>query len=77
MPEARCNDFIVKDHPFTDGNKRIGTLLFLLYLAQEGVPHQLDPKALIALALLVAASEACAKDPMIRLIVNLLVEPNG
>ena len=69
--------FIVKDHPFTDGNKRIGTLLFLLYLAQEGVPHQLDPKALTALALLVAASEASAKDLMIRLIVNLLVEPNG
>ncbi len=32
--------FIVKDHPFTDGNKRIGALLFLLYLAQEGVAHR-------------------------------------
>ena len=68
--------FIVKDHPFTDGNKRIGTLLFLLYLAQEGVPHGLDPRALTALALLIAGSAASAKDLMIRLIINLLVEPN-
>ena len=68
--------FIIKDHPFTDGNKRIGTLLFLLYLAQEAVPHRLDPRALTALALLIAGSAASAKDLMIRLIVNLLVEPN-
>jgi prophage maintenance system killer protein len=36
--------FIVKDHPFTDGNKRIGAFLFLLYLQQEGVPHRLTPE---------------------------------
>ena len=35
--------FLVKDHPFTDGNKRIGSLLFLVYLEQEGVEHQLNP----------------------------------
>jgi len=31
--------FIVKDHPFTDGNKRISSFLFMLYLQQEGVTH--------------------------------------
>ena len=40
--------FVVKDHPFTDGNKRIGSLLFLLYLNQEGMTHRLNPQALTA-----------------------------
>lgn len=33
--------FVVKDHPFSDGNKRIGSLLFLLYLKQEGIAREL------------------------------------
>ena len=69
--------FIVKDHPFTDGNKRIGSLLFLLYLKQEGVEHGLNPQALTALTLLIAESAPAAKDLMIRLVVNLLAEPAG
>ena len=67
--------FVVKDHPFTDGNKRIGSLLFLLYLNQEGVAHRLNPQALTALTLLIAESASSGKDLMIRLIVNLLAEP--
>ena len=67
--------FAVKDHPFTDGNKRIGSLLFLLYLKQEGVTHQLNPQALTALTLLIAESASSGKDLMVRLIVNLLAEP--
>ena len=66
--------FVVKDHPFSDGNKRIGSLLFLLYLKQEGMEHRLNPQALTALALLIAESAPAGKDLMIRLIVNLLVE---
>ena len=69
--------FIVKDHPFTDGNKRIGSLLFLLYLEQEGVEHGLNAQALTALTLLIAESAPPGKDLMIRLIVNLLAEPAG
>ncbi len=67
--------FIVKDHPFTDGNKRIGALLFLLYAAQEGIEHGLNPQALTALTLLIAESAPADKDLMVRLIVNLLAEP--
>ena len=64
--------FLVKDHPFTDGNKRIGSLLFLLYLTQEGIDHGLNPQALTALTLLVAESAPAGKSLMIRLIVNLI-----
>ncbi len=66
--------FLVKDHPFTDGNKRIGALLFLLYLTQEGIAYRLDPRGLTALTLLIAESAPSSKDLMIRLIVNLLGE---
>ena len=64
--------FVVKDHPFTDGNKRIGSLLFVLYLTQEGIERRPDPGALTALTLLVAESEPANKDLMIRLIMNLM-----
>ncbi len=66
--------FIVKDHPFTDGNKRIGALLFLLYLAQEGMEHRLDARTLTALTLLIAESAPKSKNAMIHLVTNLLVE---
>ena len=65
--------FVIKDHPFSDGNKRIGSLLFMLYLQQEQVTHQLNPQALTALALLIAESAPANKDLMVRLILNLLV----
>lgn len=70
--------FVIKDHPFADGNKRIGTLLFLEYLRRnrllelpDGRPR-LANNAMVALALLVAESEPRNKELMIRLIVNLL-----
>lgn len=70
--------FVIKDHPFSDGNKRIGSFLFLLYLQQEGMAMNINENALTALALLVAESQPANKDLMIRLVVNLLVssEPN-
>ena len=69
--------FLVKDRPFTDGNKRIGALLFLLYLRQEGLSHDLNPQALTALTLLMAESAPANKDLLVRLIVNLVVGPEG
>jgi hypothetical protein len=71
--------FVIKDHPFSDGNKRIGSFLFLLYLQQENMAMSINENALTALALLVAESQPTNKDLMIRLVVNLLVssEPNS
>lgn len=69
--------FLVKDHPFVDGNKRIGSLLFLLYLAQEGMEHDINPQALTALTLLIAESMPRNKDLMVRLVVNLLAGPEA
>ena len=69
--------FVVKDHPFVDGNKRIGSLLFLLYLNQEQMTHRLNPQALTTLTLLIAESAPTGKDLMVRLIANLLAEPTG
>ena len=66
--------FVIKDHPFSDGNKRIGSFLFMLYLQQEGMAQRLDPRGLTALALLIAESAPTSKDLMIRLIMNLLAE---
>ena len=68
--------FVIKDHPFSDGNKRIGSFLFLLYLQESGLFEtvRFDNKALVALALLVAASDPSQKEVLVRLIVNLLGE---
>ena len=75
--------FVIKDHPFADGNKRIGTLLFLEYLRRNGMLTRADGRprfadnAVVALALLVAESEPSQKDLMIRLILNLLEDGGG
>ncbi len=66
--------FVIKDHPFTDGNKRIGSFMFLLYLKSQNMPIKLNENGLVALALLVAASDPKQKDMLIRLIVNLLID---
>ena len=65
--------FVIKDHPFLDGNKRIGSFLFLLYNRQEELPEIISENTLTALALLIAESEPANKDLMIRLVVNLLI----
>jgi len=69
--------FMIKDHPFTDGNKRIGCFIFLLYLKLQNMPVKLNDNGLVALALLIAESNPNQKDLIIRLIVNLLVDKNN
>ena len=71
---------VIKDHAFSDGNKRIGSFLFILFLHKNGIAYKAngEPKindnALVSLALLVASSDSGQKELMVRLIVNLLSE---
>jgi len=70
--------FVVKNHPFSDGNKRIGALLFAGFLHRNGRLFQADGSAIVndvglaALSLLVAESRPTDKDVLIRLIMNML-----
>ena len=66
--------FIIKDHPFVDGNKRIGSFLFLLFLRLNCDVLNFDNKALVALTLLIASSDPAHKDLLVRLVINLLVD---
>jgi prophage maintenance system killer protein len=70
--------FVVKNHPFSDGNKRSGAFLFVDFLNRNarllddaGQPV-INDIGLAALALLVAESAADQKETMIRLIMNML-----
>jgi prophage maintenance system killer protein len=72
--------FVIKNHPFADGNKRIGSFLFVEFLHRNGrlLRHGqpvLNDVGLAALALLVAESAPKDKDVMIRLVMNMLAEP--
>jgi prophage maintenance system killer protein len=69
---------VIKDHPFSDGNKRIGALLFLEYLRLHGLllyptgRPRLADVAVVAVALLIAESAPAQKDLMVRLVISLL-----
>lgn len=69
--------FVIKNHPFSDGNKRSGAFLFLLYLRQEGMRLTLNEQGLTALTLLIAESDPKAKDLMARLVMNLIADDIG
>lgn len=69
--------FVIKNHPFSDGNRRSGAFLFLLYLRQEGMRLTLDENGLTALTLLIAESDPKAKDLMVRLVMNRLAVGPG
>jgi hypothetical protein len=70
--------FIIKDHPFSDGNKRSGSFLFVYFLDKnkhlykKNGEKKINDNALAALALLVAESDPKEKDIMIQLIINLI-----
>ena len=70
--------FIIKDHPFYDGNKRIGALLFIVFLTindfhlTESGETKISDRALTAIALLIAESEPNEKELIVNLTRKLL-----
>ena len=67
--------FMVKNHPFTDGNKRSGAFAFVWFLRKVGVKgaRNINPATLTTLTLLIAESKPERKEQMIALVTQLLV----
>lgn len=69
--------FIIKNHPFVDGNKRTGAYAFVWFLRMHGIldTEKLSPAALTAITLLIAESNPSDKEKMTKLVVLLLAGP--
>ena len=74
--------FVVKNHAFSDGNKRIAAALFIYFLGMNGILYRPDgskrlaDNALVALTLLIAESRPDEKDTIVKVIVNLINRKN-
>ncbi len=74
--------FVVKNHAFVDGNKRIGAFLFVWFLDANGLLYRKDgskrlaDNALVALTLLIAESKPAEKETICKVIVNLINQEN-
>ncbi len=74
--------FVVKNHSFVDGNKRIAASLFIWFLNENGILYKEDgskriaDNTLVALTLLIAESKPEEKEIMIKVIVNLINKEN-
>lgn len=68
--------FIVKNHPFVDGNKRTGAYAFVWFLNMAKVldSKRLTPEALTAVTLLIAESDPNHKDKMTKLVSMLITK---
>jgi prophage maintenance system killer protein len=70
--------FVVKNHSFSDGNKRIAAYLFVWFLEKNGILYREDgskriaDNALVALTLMIAESKPDEKDMMVKVVVNLI-----
>ena len=69
--------FMIKDHPYADGCKRIAASLFLEFLARNNILYKDEQKrisdgALVAITLMIAESDPKEKDIMVNLVMNLL-----
>jgi prophage maintenance system killer protein len=74
--------FVVKNHAFSDGNKRIAAALFIYFLGMNRILYRPDgskrlaDNALVALTLLIAESRPEEKDTIVKVIVNLINQKN-
>jgi prophage maintenance system killer protein len=74
--------FVVKNHAFSDGNKRIAAALFIYFLGVNRILYRTDgskrlaDNALVALTLLIAESRPEEKDTIVKVIVNLINRKN-
>lgn len=73
---------IVKNHSFSDGNKRIAAFLFLWFLEKNGILYKSDGSKLIgnntlvALTFMIAESRTEEKDMMVKVVINLINKNN-
>jgi prophage maintenance system killer protein len=74
--------FLVKNHSFVDGNKRIAAALFLWFLEKNRILYRGDgtkriaENALVAMTLLIAESKPTDKEILARVVTNLLTKRN-
>ena len=69
--------FVVKNHSFHDGNKRIAACLFLYFLDKNGIlfidgEKAIDDSTLVAMTIMIAESRADEKEAMVSLVMNFL-----
>jgi prophage maintenance system killer protein len=74
--------FVIKNHSFSDGNKRIAAFLFVWFLQKNNILYKPDgskkiaDNALVALTLMIAESKPEEKDMMVKVVVNLINHNN-
>lgn len=69
--------FVVKNHSFLDGNKRIAATMFLYFLDRNGALFDgrrklIDDSTLVAITIMIAESKPKEKDAMVALVMNFL-----
>jgi len=74
--------FIVKNHSFSDGNKRIAAAIFVWFLERHDFLYDADGEkriadnALVAFTLLIAESKTDEKEAIVKVIINLINDKN-
>ena len=73
---------VVKNHSFSDGNKRIAAMLFLWFMEKNGILYSADGRkriadnTLVALTVMIAESRTEEKDIMVKVVVKLINKDN-